>query len=170
MAVIVSKFKSAIALVSAGFLVAAAIPANAASAPNTASALNTASAPKPKVGQCFNYTKTDMGKASPAKKAAVKCSKTHNIEVYRVARYNYAESPHSISDSDLWSIANEACQPWRGNVAKTKFNYWFFFVPTAAQWKAGQRWIRCDAAIAVIGTDGKVKSFKTWKGKKLDVR
>lgn len=159
-----SKFKSAIALVSAGFLVATAIPASAASAPNTASA------PKPKVGQCFNYTKADIGKASPAKKAAVKCSKTHNIEVYRVARYNYAQSPHSISDSDLWSIANEACQPWRGNVTKTKFNYWFYFVPTKAQWKAGQRWIRCDAAIAVIGSNGKVKSYKSWKGKKLDVR
>ena len=158
-----SKFKSAVAIVSAGFLVAAAIPANAASAPNTASA------PKPKVGQCFNYTKADIDKASPAKKAAVKCSKSHNIEVYRVARYTYSESPHAISESDLWSIANEACQPWRGNVAKTKFNYWLYFVPTPAQWKAGQRWIRCDAAIVVVDNAGKVKSFKKWKGKKLDV-
>jgi hypothetical protein len=155
---IVSVVKSAIAIVSAGILAASAIPANAANAP------------KPKVGQCFNYTKSDLERDSPAKKAAVSCSKSHNVEVYRVASYTYKESPFSMSSSDLWSIANEACQPWRGNVAKTKFNYWFFFIPTRTQWAAGERWIRCDAAMANIDSKGKVKSYKKWKGKKLDIR
>ena len=76
---------------------------------------NAASAPKPKVGQCFNYTKADMDKVSPAKKASVKCTKTHNIEVYRVATFAYSGSPYTLSQSDLFSIATEACQPWTGN-------------------------------------------------------
>lgn len=155
---IVAVFRRAGALILGGILALTAIPANAASAP------------KPKVGQCFKYTKSDMTKASPAKKSAVKCSKTHNIEVYRVATYTYSESPSSLSESDLWAIANEACQPWTGNVNKTKFNYWLYFVPTPSQWSAGQRWIRCDAAIVTIGNSGQVKSYKQWKGKKLDVR
>ncbi len=149
--------KSALAIVSAGVLIATAVPANAASAP------------KPKVGQCFNYTKADMDRVSPAKKASVKCTKTHNIEVYRVATFVYSGSPYTLSESDLYSIATEACQPWTGN-DNTEFNYWLYFFPTKAQWKAGQRWIRCDAAIVTADSTNDLLTFTKWKTKKLDIR
>lgn len=153
--------KSAISLLSACVLALTAIPA---------SAVSTVSAPKPVVGQCFNYTNSEIAMENVPKKAAVSCSSTHNIEVYRVAKYTYKSSPFTISESDLWSIANRACQPWKGNVSKTKFNYWAFYTPTKSQWTKGERWIRCDAAIVTSDSNGNVTSYTKWKGKKLDVK
>jgi hypothetical protein len=150
--------KSAIVLLSVGVMTLGA------------TAVNAVSAPAPKVGQCFNYTNSEISMENVPKKAAVSCSLTHNIEVYRVAKYTYKKSPYDISESDLWSLANKACQPWKGNVAKTKFNYWAFYTPTKSQWAKGERWIRCDAAIVTTNSSGDITAYTKWKGKKLDVK
>lgn len=149
--------KSAIALLSFGVITLGATPANAVSAPS------------PKVGQCFNYTNSDISMMNVPKKAAVSCSSTHNVEVYRVAKYTSKKSPYDISESDLWSIGKKACQPWKGN-AETKFNYWAFYTPTKSQWAKGERWIRCDAAIVTTDSSGDITAYTKWKGKKIDVK
>ena len=123
-------------------------------------ALNT-----PKVGNCYNFTWTDV-EGDGSNKGPVKCTSTHTAETYRVAKWDNGKGAFELTSQERWEVANRLCQPWKGN--SKYLNYWAWYIPTQSQWDAGQRWVRCDAMITVSGTDP--REFISWKGKRLDVK
>ena len=119
---------------------------------------------KPLVGNCYNYTAADVS-GDGSKKGPVKCTSTHTAETYRVGTWREAKGPFELELNETWAVANKLCQPFKGQ--SRFFNYWAYYLPTQAQWNAGQRWIRCDA---MISADEKATSFVSWKGKRLDIK
>ena len=119
---------------------------------------------KPLVGNCYNYTASDVA-GDGSTKGPVKCTATHTAETYRVGVWKEVKGPFELENNETWAVANKLCQPFKGQ--SRFFNYWAYYLPTQAQWNAGQRWIRCDA---MISADEKATSFISWKGKRLDIK
>lgn len=125
---------------------------------------NAATRPAPKVGNCYNLTKSNVA-VDYSDIAAINCLKTHSAETYRVVKL---KAPNLAVNFDL-SQAIKVCSPWKGN--SKFFNYWAWYIPNPAQQKAGQNWIRCDAMITSY-YDEETGDYEvtSWKGKRLDIR
>lgn len=121
-----------------------------------------AATPSPRRGYCYNYSAQDViGDGS--KKGPVACTQIHTAETYRVGRWPGKMDPNTLDIDSALAIATTVCLPWKTDSAW--FNYWAYYVPTSAQWKAGQRWIRCDAMRQV-----RDDVYTSFKGARLDFR
>lgn len=125
---------------------------------------NAAVKPAPKVGNCYDLTKAQVG-VDYSDVSAINCLKTHSAETYRVVNLKKTDL---ASNFDL-AKATKVCQPWKGT--SKFFNYWAWYIPNPAQQNAGQNWIRCDAMIVKDYNESTGDYIVTsWKGKRLDVR
>ena len=113
----------------------------------------------PQQGQCFYHTIKDVKAVSPPK-AAVSCTSRHSVEVWRVAQWPYGSDPRKMSSESARKIAESACN--LSTFPSDKFNYWAYFVPSVAEWKKGARWIRCDAMIVKMDSNGKITTIYSW--------
>ena len=139
-------------------------------------AANAAYTVLPKVGQCFNYTKSQVS-ASYASKNPISCSALHNMETFAVAKWPLSTNPVDLVESDTLDIVNELCGFWdtfpnavNDRLSSTKFNFWAWYSPSRAAWAKGQRWIRCDAMIGKFSNDKEwpPASHISWTGLKLN--
>lgn len=128
----------------------------------TAPVANAAYTVTPKVGQCFQYTMAQVS-SKYAPKNPIKCSLSHNMETYRVAKWPFEMNPTDMERQETLEAVYELCDffgtyPDAQNnwASTTKFNYWAWYTPNPAGWAKGQRWVRCDAMI------GKFTSAKEW--------
>lgn len=137
-------------IVTTVLLTAALLPA--ASAPATA----VTKPPPPKVGACYSYTFAQAA-ASSSPTRPVSCAGRHTAVTYFVGTVTGTPA-RSKSPTAAAVVAQEAraCQlHWvslmGAKVVMTRASY-SFFTPTAAQWKAGARWFRCDGVLRTANT------------------
>ncbi len=115
----------------------------------------------PKAKDCFDISKTELESRVPLS-AKVDCLADHNAETYLIGTWANSQEPWKMSDAELHDYVASVCQPW--SLPKdTLMNYWAFYVPTVSDWKAGARWIRCDAMNQYKDQNGNVV-FDSWKG------
>jgi Septum formation len=108
----------------------------------------------PRLGQCYNYSFAKGTAASSSPTPAVSCTKHHTAQTYYVGKFTGAAKASSGPKSGQVLLAvgyacdRELYAKLGAKVALTRaFLAAFWFVPTAAQWKAGARFFRCDAAL-----------------------
>ena len=130
----------------------------------------------PKVGQCFQYTRSQIA-ASYASKNPISCNSIHNMETFAVATWPINTNPADMADKDKWKIVDEYCNFWvtfpnamNDRFSKTNFNYYAWYTPSRTAWAKGQRWIRCDAMIGKFedADSWPPNSHISWKGAKLN--
>jgi hypothetical protein len=116
----------------------------------------------PKVGDCYLVPESEIN--SPfSSSAPINCSKKHNAETYKFAKWNGPANPSTLSEVERRGIADQICKPTQ--VLDDFFNSWSYKIPSSTQWKSGNRFIRCDLVATV--SDSETVTFKSWKGKKL---
>jgi hypothetical protein len=130
---------------------------------------------KPKVGQCFQYTKAQVS-AKYAPKNPIKCSSSHNMETFAVATWPVDTNPVDMDRETTLGIVGELCDFWGtfpnayyNRMKTTDFNYWAWYTPDRAGWAKGQRWLRCDAMIGRFASTEQWPPaiYVSWKGLKL---
>jgi hypothetical protein len=124
----------------------------------------------PKVGQCFMHSLDDVGASSPQKNP-IACSKTHNAEIFQVAKWPSSKSPDEMVYEDAWKLADSICgfKAAASKLSATKFNYWAWFTPSKEAWSKGERWLRCDGMfISNVKTAKNFSEYKfsSWKGRR----
>ena len=126
---------------------------------------NAAYTVKPKVGQCFMYSATDVD-APYARKNPVSCSSTHNAETFLVTKWPLKIKPSDMSDQEALDLAESLCRAFGtdGLLSNPFFTFWAWYTPDPAAWAKGERWLRCDA-MAV----NKSNKYISWKGQRLYV-
>lgn len=110
-----------------------------------------AAASRPHVGDCHTLTYAESA-ASSEPDPAVACSRKHTSRTIRVV-----DVPQRTAMDDLEAVtalAYRACSPalaralGRSAATRAMSAYDFaYFLPTAAQIRAGARWVRCDVAL-----------------------
>lgn len=125
---------------------------------------------KPVVGQCWNATTADAADWADWKgPATAACTSSHTLYTYHVGSISgetgnswaSPSSPDALTDQ-IQTKAEDACSlstllpklAWNQQLING-----YFFVPTEAQWKAGQRWVRCDVGVLATGTTLGNESF-----------
>jgi hypothetical protein len=145
-------------LVAAVGAILVGIPAlvGAASAGPAAASSARAVPPAPKVGDCWHYDnfgEAFNGASSPAKR--VPCSGPHNAVTTAVATIPSSVKHPSWDPEKAAAAAHLACDS-RGFTGQSALGLpatrplrveGYSFVPSDAQWAAGQRWTRCDTVI-----------------------
>jgi hypothetical protein len=140
--------------------------------PSSASAAYTV---KPKVGQCFQYTKAQVS-AKYAPKNPIKCSSTHNMETFAVKTWPVNTNPVDMDRQTTLDLVAELCDFWGtfpnaydSRMKTSEFNYWAWYTPSRAGWAKGQRWLRCDAMIGKFASTEQwpPATYVSWKGLKL---
>lgn len=131
----------------------------------------TANADSPRVGSCYLHTNADVS-ANFAKKAAIPCSQTHNVEVYFVGKWPSDTPPWKMTESSKLDLAASVCNSKNaiGRLNQAYFNYWAWFPPNKKEWRDGERWLRCDGMYKASASDPKDSStyvYGTWKGRRL---
>jgi hypothetical protein len=150
----------AVAISLAGCSLLPGIPA-ATAAPNAA---------KPATGQCWNATTAQAADWTDWQgTSAIACTSSHTLYTYHVGKISgetsstWAATGDSTQLSpDVQTKADDACSisallphlKWNQQLIEQ-----FFFVPTEAEWKAGQRWVRCDVGVLATGTTLDNESF-----------
>ena len=125
-------------------------------------AFSTAAKPTvPKVGECYLLSIAQIFNVNSVKKP-LNCRETHSVETYKVAKWAGPEDLNKLDELQRRDPVSVLCQPEK--IISTDFTTWSYKVPTPAQWKAGARWIRCDAFSVSPEDPGIVI---TYKGKKL---
>jgi hypothetical protein len=125
-------------------------------------------APKPttpKVGDCFLYAPAEVELLS-IKKSPVSCKKLHNVEIYRVIASQFRKDPNLEPPVNIFGRVSPICEA--GIRSSKYFSGWVAKVPTKSEWKSGARWLRCEAFVAQ--TESETVTYKSWKGKKLDIK
>ena len=127
-----------------------------------------ASVTLPKIGDCKLYVADDIYGIN-AQGKNVNCSKLHNSEIFKFIKLSPNLDIKEITPIAFMNIASKYCGE---SVNKsTFFNQWVYRVPTQAKWKAGERWLVCEA-IKVQESDidsGKLVPI-SFKSKKLDFK
>jgi hypothetical protein len=131
----------------------------------------TANADTPTVGSCYLHTKAEVS-AKFAKKTAIPCSQTHNVEVYFVGKWPSDTPPWKMTESSKLDLAASVCNSKNaiGRLNPAYFNYWAWFPPNKKEWRAGERWLRCDGmyvASASNPQDSSTYVYGSWKGRRL---
>jgi Septum formation len=124
----------------------------------------------PTVGQCWNATTTDAADWPDWQGAsATACAGSHTLYTYQVGTISgetastWAGSGSGTQLSpDVQAKADDACSiskllphlKWNQELIEQ-----YFFVPTEAQWKSGERWVRCDVGVLATGTTLDNESF-----------
>ncbi|MDQ1552218.1 MAG: hypothetical protein QOD50_1640 [Actinomycetota bacterium] len=138
--------------------------------PGLNSAATPAPLPKPAAGQCWNATTTQAYDwADWQGPAAIACTSSHTLYTYQVGKISdepgnswAAPGDSSNLSDEIQKKAGDACGistllphlKWNQQLVNA-----YFFVPTEAQWKAGQRWVRCDVGVLATGTTLDNESF-----------
>lgn len=148
------SFKLLAVGVISGFLIASGAASAVAAKKSTA----------PKIGECYLLTTSQLFSLNSGKKP-VSCSNEHSAETYRVTKWPTNPDANSLTEVERRGTVEPLCQPEK--VIGTDFSNWSYKIPTSAQWKAGARWIRCDA-FSVSPEDPSV--VITYKGKKLKTK
>lgn len=130
-------------------------------------------APKPKVGTCYNYGwKAYQAMSQTGKK--VSCGKAHTAKTIAVGKLlsgttrtqasilRPASAAH-ISKTCIRALKNKLGSTYSKRNQSAYFTA--FFVPNAEQFKAGQRWFRCDVVLPGKGT---LKNLPTNRSKFLE--
>jgi Septum formation len=163
-----SPKRSLLALV--GVLAVAVSLAGCSLIPGMPAAKATPAAAKPASGQCWNATTTQAADwADWQGSAAVGCTSSHTLYTYQVGTISGETASTWAAPGDSTQLspevqtkADDACSistllpglKWNQQLIEQ-----YFFVPTVAQWKAGQRWVRCDVGVLAIGTTLDNESF-----------
>jgi len=138
--------------------------------PGIPAAKASAAPAKPTVGQCWNATTTDAAKWSDWEGTpAIGCTGSHTLYTYQVGAISGETGSSWASSTDptqltqeIQTKADDACSiskllphlKWNQQLIQQ-----YFFVPTEAEWKAGQRWVRCDVGVLATGTTLDNESF-----------
>lgn len=130
-------------------------------------------APKPKVGTCYNYGwKAYQAMSQTGKK--VSCGKAHTAKTIAVGKLlsGTARTEASIlrpaSAAHITKTCIRALKKKLGSTyAKRNQSAYTtaFYIPTVAQFKAGQRWFRCDV---ILPGKGSLKNLPTNRSKFLE--
>ncbi|EGD42412.1 serine/arginine repetitive matrix protein 2 [Nocardioidaceae bacterium Broad-1] len=121
----------------------------------TATKADAAVPPKPTVGTCYNYGWTAFNALSQTGKK-VSCSDAHTAKTIALGTLlsGTTRTQESITRSASAAHISKTCiRALRDKLGSTysKRNQsayvWAFFVPNAEQFRAGQRWFRCDVAL-----------------------
>jgi hypothetical protein len=139
----------------------------------TATKADAAVPPKPTVGTCYNYGWTAYNALSQTGKK-VSCSNAHTAKTIVLGKLlsgttRTEESIFRPASSE--HIAKTCIRALRDKLGSTysKRNQsaynWAFFVPNAEQFRAGQRWFRCDVVLPGKGT---LKNLPTNRAKFLE--
>ena len=124
-----------------------------------------AMAAQPTVGECYNYPQSQAGQLNnPA--TPVNCNTNHTAETFHVGTLpDSLGDPNKATDNARLSLTFAACSDAKVNeflglTGRTMPSRWasFSFFPSTEQYKAGERWFRCDVVLRE-GT-----GFKTYKG------
>jgi hypothetical protein len=130
----------------------------------------TAKPDAPAVGQCWDGTVADASAWSDWKgPKAIPCSASHTLYTFAVAKISGLMPPDWSKSSTDATIADgvaaaafAACGP----AYKTLGLTWnqqlvpnYYFIPSHAEWKKGERWVRCDIGLLDYGTSLKAESF-----------
>ena len=118
----------------------------------------------PQVGQCWNASYAHAGAWVNWKGSkAISCSSSHVLYTYEVGKISGISSKSWASPTDpdqptdaIQTASENACQmskllpglKWNQLIVQG-----FFFIPSEAQWAAGQRWVRCDVGLTRFDTD-----------------
>ena len=128
------------------------------SVPAAAAPTAPSSPPGPSVDQCYGYAaaarNTPAARARIARSAAVDCTKQHTARTYWVGTLPDSFGNPAKSSGAARVAATKACSPkalnaYLGLTERTlpsRFQTVTVF-PSRAQWRAGQRWVRCDAIL-----------------------
>jgi hypothetical protein len=124
----------------------------------------------PKVGQCFMHTLADVDASSPQKNP-IACSKTHNAEIFHVAKWPSSKAPEEMVYEEAWKMADSICgfKAAASKLNASKFNYWAWYTPSKEAWSKGERWLRCDGMFISNAKTAKSFSeykFSSWKGRR----
>jgi hypothetical protein len=130
----------------------------------------TPAASKPATGQCWNATTTQASDwADWGGTSAVACTSSHTLYTYEVGEISGETSSTWATSGDgtqlspeVQTKADDACSistllphlKWNQQLIEQ-----YFFVPTETEWKAGQRWVRCDVGVLATGTTLDNESF-----------
>jgi hypothetical protein len=155
---------------SVGLIAVALALAGCSLLPGGTSAATAAPAAKPTVGQCWNATAAQaFAWADWEGPAATACTSSHTLYTYQVGKISDEPGDSWAAPGDSTALTNEI-QTKAGNACgisallpHLKWNQQlvnaYFFVPTEAQWKAGDRWVRCDVGVLATGTTTANESF-----------
>ena len=123
----------------------------------------------PKVGDCFFVSPEELDSPTPISNK-ISCSFTHNLETYFVGKVSGSTDPNKQSEKVLLNRVKQTClNAWKFPET-SPLNYFAFYVPTSAQWKAGSRWLRCDGGIASESSESDLPELGTWKGSAVNSR
>ncbi|HEX3678266.1 MAG TPA: septum formation family protein [Galbitalea sp.] len=138
--------------------------------PGIPAAKATPAAAKPVSGQCWNATTTQAADWTDWQgTSAVVCTSSHTLYTYQVGKISGETSSSWAASGDgsqlspeVQTKADDACSistllphlKWNQQLIEQ-----YFFVPTKAEWKAGQRWVRCDVGVLATGTTLNNESF-----------
>jgi hypothetical protein len=153
-----------------GVLVVSLALAGCSLLPGIPAAKASASPTKPVAGQCWNATETQAADWTDWQgTSAIACTGSHTLYTYQVGTISdetgstWAASGDSTQLSpEVQTKADDACSiskllphlKWNQELIEQ-----YYFVPTEAEWKAGQRWVRCDVGVLATGTTLDNESF-----------
>ncbi len=90
----------------------------------------------------------------------LECSEPHNAETFAVGELPAALHDVPREDRRIGAAAFDVCQPRfvehlgaDTSLARRTVLSWVWFRPSAEQWAAGARWLRCDVVGAEVGGD-----------------
>ena len=157
-------------LVLAGIVAVAISLAGCSLLPGIPAAKSSPAPTKPVSGQCWNATTTQAADwADWEGTSAVACTSSHTLYTYEVGAISGETSSTWAASGDSTQLspevqtkADDACSiskllphlKWNQQLIEQ-----YFFVPTKAEWKAGQRWVRCDVGVLATGTTLDNESF-----------
>ncbi|MFD7077826.1 septum formation family protein [Nocardioides sp. NPDC059952] len=139
----------------------------------TATKADAAVPPKPTVGTCYNYGWTAYGAWSQTGKK-VSCSSAHTAKTIALGTLvsgttrTEASLTREANYSHMVKTCVRALSTKLGSTASKRNQSAYttsFYVPTAEQFKAGQRWFRCD--VVLPGKDS-LKNLPTNRAKFLE--
>ncbi|MCX6444876.1 MAG: hypothetical protein NTY85_05035 [Actinobacteria bacterium] len=127
----------------------------------------------PKVGDCWNYTKSEVKDLSN-NKSSIPCDQQHTMVTYKVAFWpKTTQDPYVLqSKGDENSVAAAAsvfcdsAKRYEENLKSgTRLTTGAFFIPNKALWTSGARWINClEARLAYSGNSSSDWDFVPWSG------
>ncbi|MFJ9393059.1 septum formation family protein [Nocardioides sp. NPDC101246] len=139
----------------------------------TATKADAAVPPKPTVGTCYNYGWTAYGAWSQTGKK-VACSKAHTAKTIALGTLlsgttrTEASITRPASNAHIYKTCTRALHKKLGSTYSKRTQSAYntaVFVPTADQFKAGQRWFRCDV---ILPGNGSLKNLPTNRAKFLE--
>jgi hypothetical protein len=142
------RLRTLVISVAAAGAICTGLPAATASAASTSVASTSV---VPRVGQCYKYT-WDQSAAYSSPTAAISCNKPHTAVTYFVNEVTGpAKASKSPTANAVVTYIYQSCIRHLESRLGTKVGLTRAFLgvisyePTAAQWKAGSRFYRCDA-------------------------